>query len=319
MTGLYKQAYLYNGGQFMSFSQSMGIVPAKEIQINSVDRVLRNRLYNVIDDWRKKHNTNFHSVKYNDMYKFAIDKLGIISNEYRNPYWIDNILRFELCRDINFGPEWYHIYDILEYFMDVQKKECDLCSRNPCKGIINCGTNKFLNSLPIELNQVLEEEKSAYRMVNGKFVQITSEIELESIKGTIASPFASVSAHMEKALALYSDREKPDYENSIKESISAVEAMCCIITGLDGRNATLGYAIEKLEASGVKIHTELKDAYKKLYAYTNQATGIRHGGIDFTDVSAEDAKYMLVSCSSFVNYLIEKYSKAKKATDNQDE
>ena len=37
--------------------------------------------------------------------------------------------------------------------------------------------------------------------------------------------------------------------------------------------------------------------------------GIRHAGIDFVDAPAEDAKYMLVSCSAFVNYLIEKWSK----------
>lgn len=36
---------------------------------------------------------------------------------------------------------------------------------------------------------------------------------------------------------------------------------------------------------------------------------IRHGGMDFKNAPAEDAKYMLVSCSAFVNYLIEKWSK----------
>jgi len=45
--------------------------------------------------------------------------------------------------------------------------------------------------------------------------------------------------------------------------------------------------------------------------YTSDENGIRHGGIDFTNAPAEDAKYMLVSCSSFVNYLIEKWSKVK--------
>ncbi len=33
---------------------------------------------------------------------------------------------------------------------------------------------------------------------------------------------------------------------------------------------------------------------------------------------AEDAKYMLVSCSAFVNYLIEKWSKAAKNQDNSE-
>ena len=46
--------------------------------------------------------------------------------------------------------------------------------------------------------------------------------------------------------------------------------------------------------------------------------GIRHGGIDFKWAPAEDAKYMLVSCSAFVNYLIEKWSKAAKNQDNSE-
>ena len=36
---------------------------------------------------------------------------------------------------------------------------------------------------------------------------------------------------------------------------------------------------------------------------------IRHGEVDFKNAPAEDAKYILVSCSAFVDYLIEKWSK----------
>ena len=107
----------------------------------------------------------------------------------------------------------------------------------------------------------------------------------------------------------YADRQKPDYENSIKESISAVEAICCIITGETGSQATLGKTLKRLEDHGVTIHPSMGQAFSKLYGYTSDADGIRHGGIDFTNAPAEDAKYMLLSCSAFVNYLIEKYSK----------
>ena len=34
-----------------------------------------------------------------------------------------------------------------------------------------------------------------------------------------------------------------------------------------------------------------------------------HGGIDFTKASEEDARYMMVSCSAFINYLIQKNNK----------
>ena len=72
----------------------------------------------------------------------------------------------------------------------------------------------------------------------------------------------------------------------------------------------IGNTLKKLETNGVVIHSAMKAGFEKMYGYTSDADGIRHGGIDFTNAPAEDAKYMLVSCSAFVNYLIEKYSKA---------
>lgn len=47
--------------------------------------------------------------------------------------------------------------------------------------------------------------------------------------------------HLTKALSLLSDRNKPDYRNSIKESISAVEATCKSLTGI----STLDKALSK--------------------------------------------------------------------------
>ncbi len=156
---------------------------------------------------------------------------------------------------------------------------------------------------------ILEEEKSGYRFINDKFVNIVNEIDLNAISEATKSQYNSVNTHISKALLLYSDRKNPDYENSIKESISAVEAMCCIITGMTGAQATLSNALKKLEENGLVIHGALKSAFDKMYGYTSDSDGIRHGGIDFKNAPAEDAKYMLISCSAFVNYLIEKHSK----------
>lgn len=86
--------------------------------------------------------------------------------------------------------------------------------------------------------------------------------------------------------------------------------MCSIITGMTGAQATLGKAIKKLKDNGIYIHSAMEKAFDSLYGYTSNANGIRHGGIDFTKASAEDAKYMLISCSAFVNYLVAKWEKA---------
>lgn len=58
-------------------------------------------------------------------------------------------------------------------------------------------------------------------------------------------------------------------------------------------------------------HPALLDAYSKLYGFAGDEGGIRHALDDKSiEVSMEDARYMLVSCSAFVNYLTEKARKA---------
>jgi len=186
--------------------------------------------------------------------------------------------------------EWYIIFDFLEKYLA-------LCDSN--KASIMCK----------DFNRILEEEVSAYRIVKKQVVPITNESELRAISDAMQTRLDPVNKHISKALELYADRRNPDYENSIKESISAVESLCCIITGETGANATLGKTIKRLKDKGVHIHKSMENAFSALYGYTNDEGGIRHGSMDFKDAPAEDAKYMLVSCSAFVNYLMEKWSK----------
>ena len=150
-------------------------------------------------------------------------------------------------------------------------------------------------------NQVFEKEYVGYRFVNGTITPITDSTEISVIEDVIASSFDVVRTHIDKALRFLSDRDAPDYANSIKESISAVERMCSIILG---KATTLGDALKHLEDSGVKIHPALKRAFSQLYGYTSDASGIRHAGeLGGKDSTFEEAKFMLVSCCAFVNYL----------------
>lgn len=142
-------------------------------------------------------------------------------------------------------------------------------------------------------------------------VPIINEGELASIEQAIHTEYDSVSMHLKKALELFSDRQNPDYENSVKESISAVEAMCNIIVKNDGANATLGNSIKKLKECGVVIHPAMENAFKQLYGYASDSGGIRHGAMEFVNVPSEDAKFMLITCSAFINYLMEKWIKIR--------
>lgn len=163
-------------------------------------------------------------------------------------------------------------------------------------------SNQFVNQLNFEFERL----NYAYRVVGTEIVEITSKEELAAVESAMHDSAKNIKAHLNKALELYSQRPLGDYRNSIKESISAVEAYCREITGEN----TLGKALDKLNGKGLVIPPVLKSAFEKLYAYTNQPdTGIRHALMDedgtYTPAS-EDALFMLVSCSSFINYLNKK-------------
>lgn len=154
-------------------------------------------------------------------------------------------------------------------------------------------------------NEYFEKEYVGYRFVDRIIVPISDQNEVAEIVETLDCQYEAVRNHISKANILLADRDNPDYENSIKESISAVEAICEILTGVKGKEATLGNMLKKLEKNGVMIHSGLKSAFNILYGYTSDANGIRHAGnIGGNSSTFEEAKFMLVSCCAFVNYLI---------------
>jgi len=157
-----------------------------------------------------------------------------------------------------------------------------------------------------QLNYEFQRLNFAYRVVNTEIVEITSKEEIAAVETSMHDSPENIRIHLNKALELYAQRPMGDYRNSIKESISAVEAYCREITGEN----TLGKALNKLKVKGLVIPPILKEAFEKLYAYTNQPdTGIRHALMDDDDTytpASEEALFMLVSCSSFINYLNKK-------------
>jgi hypothetical protein len=130
---------------------------------------------------------------------------------------------------------------------------------------------------------------------------ITSEEEISAINDALAVKFSPVRPHLNSALEKLTDRKNPDYRNSIKESISAVEALVQTITQSDG--STLGKLLKIMEdKSG--LHPSLKGAFDKLYGYTSDADGIRHALLEEDKVTFEQGKFMLVVCSAFTNCVI---------------
>ena len=285
------------------FSQRQGIKPIKDImQVDSMDEDLKNSLWNVLKDvildkvvglneygalwFAKPQNENIEyliNTLWRHYFKMPLDTLDTIITEWHSVYGE--------IREYFIKCEWYEVYDFIEF-------------------IANNYNDTSVNKKFIEFcNFVLERELSAYRFVNGKIVQITSEEEIAEIEESlkVTTPLKPVNNHLKRALDLLADRKSPDYRNSIKESISAVESICNLI--VKNSKATLGQALKEIEKK-IELHPALKRAFDSLYGYTSDAEGIRHALLDEPNIDFEDAKFMLVSCSGFINYLITKSSKA---------
>ncbi len=274
----------------MRFSERIGEKNIRTVlQIDSIDETLRIKIWNLI------HKDLFLNLERID-YKLATLICKEIWTEFFDEL-IDETPPFQTNYDISFQEifknryfkelEWSEIYDFLEFISKI------------CEKFLKVEFSKNCNS-------VLKSQLSGYRLINYNIIKTTSEEEIEAIETAIedTTGMNSVNIHLNSALELLSNRETPDYRNSIKESISAVEAICSIIT--NNKKATLGDALKIIEKEH-EIHKSLKNAFSNLYGFTSDAGGIRHKLLeDDISISFEDAKFMLVSCSAFINYLKEK-------------
>lgn len=259
----------------MKFSQRVGINPSPSVLLpDEMPKRLQNRLWNMINLYIWKSENRFYQL---DPFFDAFFTRYLGNSFTAIPNYTEQ--KLSVFEQIFMQYKWYEVYDFLEFLYS------------------------FYSSTNLEdlLNHVLNDELSPYRIVSGIVTKITEKMEIEALTEVLNDKdFPGVQKHIKTALELLSRRDNPDYRNSIKESISAVESMAKVITG--NESASLGDAIKILEKK-IKLHSALKEGFLKLYGYTSNADGIRHGMMDEPDLGPEDAKYFLLSCTSFINYL----------------
>lgn len=273
-----------------SFSQRHGYKPVKEaFQRENVARELRTALWNVLNlcIWDKWEDYEYGWTPTSERINGFIQRLWL--NYFKAD--IDHLPRFHY-RDSRKGAynilkehflqcKWYEVFDFLEFIS--KDREHFICSE--IRAIIN---------------STLEQENSAYRMVGSEVCEITDKHQIEAIERALEVPVLPVRAHLNAALGMLSDKKEPDYRNSIKEAISAVEAACREIASQP--KATLGDALKKVPG----LHPALQRAFSSLYGYTNDADGIRHALLDESSLTRQEATFMLVACSAFIGFLYEK-------------
>lgn len=260
----------------MNFSERKGFVtPNNKIQIEGMTDALRNNLWNALDRAWITFGL-YESINNSECNAFTIYlwksyfKLPIDDREYE-PY--------DTIRHYYFNASWFKVYDFIE-------------------AVLNYTAYPLLEE---EINDVLEEELAGYRFINGTCSDITSDQEIEMLTEALNDfDFPGVREHLLQAFVHYSNKEKPDYRNSIKESISAVESLSQIITGK--QKASLGDLLKLIEKKH-SLHPALARGFESIYGYTSNKDGIRHAMQEIPNLTSHDAKFFLLSCTSFINYL----------------
>jgi hypothetical protein len=188
-----------------------------------------------------------------------------------------------------YSVEWWEVYNFLEFLIF----EFDQAP---------FGTD---GAFAERVSFFLEREKSGYRLLDNRFVPITDDVELSAISdaANLGAKFSGTREHIREAITLFSKKPKADYRNSIKEAISAVEAAARVVTG--NPKATLGDALKVL-SSKIAIHAAMKDGMNKLYGYTSDEAGIRHALLNESRIDEAEAKFMIVTCSAFINFCVQR-------------
>ena len=165
----------------MKFSDRVGVTkPEDVVQVNSINEDLRTSLWNVLTAcyWDKFDKNKYDGSGYGGRldYISASNLSGLFNHlwlsYFKKPidkmplYFFDSDGGLSVLRDYFFGSEWYEVYNFLEFI-------CDF------------GPSDFRSKFVKTSNFILEREKSGYRFVDGKLIEISSVEEVAEIVNAI--------------------------------------------------------------------------------------------------------------------------------------
>lgn len=275
------------------FSERHGYIkPSDALIVECMPKEVQNSIYNCLYDYAEKTPGFFDSLD-KMVWVFFLNEKECDYDQiqfkrgYITLYIIDNSQY-----------EWHQKLSLIEYLLDLLEK-------------IEKNKHQKMPSFMDSINRSFERLNYGYRIINNIVTPITSKEEVNSIEEAINSAKDNIKEHLNSALKHLADKEKPDYRNSIKELISAVGALCREMTGEND----LGKALFVLEKKQGKLHPQLKASFDHLYSYVNEKQcGIRHELMDENGTyipTFHEAKFMLVTCSAFINYLNGKFVSEK--------
>lgn len=160
-----------------------------------------------------------------------------------------------------------------------------------------------------DIRQLFEGHMAAYYFSEEHPYQIRPRSNIaqgkateQAIEAVRKGGMGGADTHLRRAVEHLNTQQ---YADSIRESIHAVESVARTIC--PDKN-TLSDALKSLERRDLVVHPALKEAFQKLYVYSNDEQGIRHALLeDEAKVGLDEAMFMFGACASFAAFLVAKY------------
>ena len=282
----------------LSFSQRYGYEPLPEpMRLEEISDDLRRETWNATREFliKKRHFGRNYYFRQNEarIIERIVGKFLRVTEDGVATDYEEIVSRFKwLCISASFNK----LLEFLEAFVNDRDVEGEFVER---------------------IRYLFEIHGAAYRLDSSRpihhFVPVASKEQGEATRQAVATVQQSgvapgAATHLRQAVEhLNAGR----YADSIRESIHAVESVARVID--PEANKTLGPALKSLERAGLLHHPALREAFDRLYGYTNDEQGVRHALIerDAADVDVDDALFMYGACASFAAYLVNKHQGAE--------
>lgn len=264
------------------FSERIGAAPARvQFQTDSAGNVLRNRLFNCVLEHYPLFEHECYLTKAGRSVWCDFFGESLVTSVHADK------LRQRLADVLDVSSTWFVIYDLIEFVAGRLGSYPPSYDREA--------------SFIADCNEVLEQELSGFRFIEGTLTRVTSEREVAAVEAGLAHRLPAAREHLRKALEHLGTRPDAQCEASIHEALKAVEAQARDLAGMP--SATLGAALKALKAKH-QWHAASLEAFEKQYGWASDDGGVRHA-FKGHEPDLALAKYMLITCSAFVNYLEE--------------
>jgi hypothetical protein len=228
-----------------------------------------------------------------------INEILVMDDEEPDEYYLSHTPAMEVLRNLVMNISWYRFYDtveaVAERIIDIDDEDNFTQSRK--------NESFSFSAYRQRVNELFSEYNVDWKMNESGQLELPLppflEDKVKSTEERLADQFMPARVHFAKARAFALGSHR-DAENSIKESISAIESICKTFYP---NASTLGDALKMMKKDG-SVSRMLIDVVEKFYAYANAEPAVRHGSNKDSAVLEYDAELALHFAAAFIRTLI---------------